>query len=552
MYALPNSAEMANIDIETQETYTISALLLMENAARSLLEALTKFVRDSGYTTQAVQIVFVAGPGNNGGDALALARMWLCLAGGSPRVLLSAEPKSGTASAVHLETIERLGIPVVRDTIPHGETARSELQAADVIVDGVFGTGLRDGLRPEAAALLESMNQASACRVSIDIPSGISDDYQGDRVAVEAQLTLAVELPKLCYYTEAARPLCGSIRVVPLGFPPALIQPELKGQTASSEKSGQTRNTTSPRAVLLAATDLSRFIPDFDPYAHKYQRGALVVFAGSASFPGAAVLACNAAQRTRAGYVYLASDPDALRRMSALDPAVVAARASSDTQALRAANFQKFGAAVVGPGWGRDSTRVEQLKQLLSVLPPGVLDADGLYVLEQVLRAGPWTKGSPVAGWILTPHHGEFERLGFGPVPQDAASRRTLLAECSAELDSVLVLKGPVTWITAPDGRCAVYDGADPLLAAGGSGDVLCGCIGSFRAAGAEAFNAACAGVLTLGAAAIEARRQHGVFSPSDLPHELGKVVSRAKQVQSASDGYSARGRRLLRKGRNA
>ncbi len=538
MYAVPNSAEMANIDLESQERFGISGLLLMENAARSLYEGLVQFVEEVGYSPKAVRILFVAGPGNNGGDALALARMWLCLAGGTPQVLITSEPKNGTASSVHLNILERLGVAVLRDRAQDGADAQdgdavtAELQSAEVVVDGLFGTGLRGVLRPEAVSLLERINRTPAKRVAIDIPSGVSDDFQGDRVAVKAHVTLAVELPKLCYYTEAARPLCGSIRVVPLGFPPVLIQPDLSLRVAPTAHA----ETTGRRAVLLDRGDLPGLIPDFNPYAHKYQRGALVVFAGSTSYPGAAVMACNAAVHSRAGYVHLYTDAAALQRMAALDPAVVASASSVDTGPPEAAAFHKFSAAIVGPGWGRDHGRVEQLKQLLKVVPPGVLDADGLYALEAVLNEEGADIGSLAAGWTLTPHHGEFERLGFGPVPKDADSRRAVLAECAAALCAVVVLKGPVTWIMAPDGRCAVYDGADPLLAAAGSGDVLCGCIASFRAAGAEAFEAACAGVLSLGAAAQAARRRHGVFSPGDLPHELGRVVAGAKALRPVSE----------------
>lgn len=525
MHALPDSAEMAQIDLDTQEKYGISGLLLMENAARSLYEGLVQFVHEKGCSPQGMRIVFVAGPGNNGGDALALARMWLCLAGGNPRVVLTAEPKGESASAVHLAILQRLGVAVLRHSAGERQQAESELLSAEVIVDGVFGTGLRGTLRPEAVSLLETINRSPALRVSIDIPSGVSDDFRGDRVAVAAHLTLAVELPKMCYYTEAARPLCGTVRMVPLGFPPSLLHPDI-GSTPVTSAAGQPKVS---RAALLTVPDLAGFVPDFNAYAHKYQRGALVVFAGSANYPGAAVMVCNAAVRTRAGYLQLYSDAAALQRMPALDPAIVAAVSNIDTEPPTAADFHKFTAAAVGPGWGRDVNRVEQLKQLLAVLPPGVLDADGLYALEQVLRKRDSREGSPVAGWILTPHHGEFERLGFGPVPKDAATRRKVLAECAATLDAVVVLKGPVSWIMGPDGRCAVYDGADPLLAAGGSGDILCGCIASVRAAGAEPFESACAGVLSLGAAAGAARRRHGVFSPGDLPHEIGMVVARAK-----------------------
>ncbi|TVR86470.1 MAG: NAD(P)H-hydrate dehydratase [Spirochaetaceae bacterium] len=543
MYAVPDSAEMSDIDLESQEKYGISGLLLMENAARSLLEGLVQFVREQGYTPESVRIMFVAGPGNNGGDALALARMWLCLAGGSPQLLLTAEPKPGSSSAVHLEILRRLGVPIHWDAgqeseaaqVPAGaesEAARLALESAQVIVDGVFGTGLRGSLHPAAVSLLERINRAPACRVSIDIPSGVSDDFRGDRVAVAAQLTLAVELPKLCYYTELARPLCGSIRMVPLGFPPALIQAELSAKAVT----GAELSTHGRRAVLLEAKDLAGFVPDFDAYAHKYQRGALAVFAGSEEYPGAAVMACNAALRSRAGYVQLFSEAAALQRMTSLDPAVVASNSGVGDKAPVAAEFRTFKSAIVGPGWGRAHDRVEQLQRLLRALPPGVIDADGLFALGRLLGESAFGSESPVAGWILTPHHGEFERLGFGPVPPDAASRRAMLAECSASLGAVVVLKGPVTWIMAPDGRCAVYDGADPLLAAGGSGDILCGCIGSFRAGGAEAFEAACAGVLTLAAAAQAARNRYGVFSPGDLPPEIGRVIAAAKSLRFEND----------------
>ncbi len=326
----------------------------------------------------------------------------------------------------------------------------------DVFVDCLFGSGLTRNLREADSALLRRLVASHRLSIAIDLPSGIAAD-SGGLLADELprfDVTLALGAWKFAHVLMPARPLLGELRLIDIGIAPVpgaaklLTRPHLSGPAAD---------------------------------AHKYRRGLLAVVGGA--MPGAAVLACIAAQGAGAGYVKLFADP------APAVPAdlVVAGGPLGDP---------RNAAILVGPGLGRDAAARERLAAALAEPVPAVVDADALLLLGQRQLA---ERAAPL---IATPHEGELKALeaSFGCDGSGTKVDRALaLARASG---MVIVAKGPDTVIAAPTGVVSCGTKVSHWLSVAGTGDVLAGVIASRLATGAEPFIAACEGVWIHGEAA--------------------------------------------------
>jgi hydroxyethylthiazole kinase-like uncharacterized protein yjeF len=486
-----SSEGAARIDRLARERYHIPEILLMEDAGVGAW----KLAREELWAGRVPQepILFLAGRGNNGGDALVMARQ--CRLEGHPRaaiVLAGGEPAAGSMAAVHLGVCEALGLEVLRFPA-EAARVRERLSQAAWLVDGLTGTGLSGELRPPLDELVRMVNAAPGRTAAVDVPSGVGDAFRQGFPAVQAEATLTIGLPKLCLYLPHARTLCGRILVVPGVFPPEL--------TEEAQIPGEMLDETAWRALRPLPMD-----------AHKGRRGHLAVFAGSAGTTGAAWLCSTAAARSRTGLTTLFLDravyPAAVRRFQSVmlrpwDP-------SSPPAGFQAG---RFSALLVGPGWGLAPERVEWLQRLLDLALPGVLDADGLTLLSGLgatRRLG--------GRWVLTPHPGEFARLAGVEVSEVLADPLPRLLTAAAALEAVIVLKGHCTYVASPEGRYWILDAPNPALGTGGSGDVLAGIIAGLTAGGLAPLEAARLGVLLHSKAGEAAYRERGYFLAEDLP----------------------------------
>ena len=503
VYRLVDSAQMSAIDREASERFRIPSPILMENAGLKALDAIQRRIWRRPVPEEPVTIV--SGRGNNGGDALVIARQLHAIGARSMTVLLShGEPADGSQCAANLAICRALGIAVL-------DAAEGSLDRGWVI-DGMAGTGQRGALRGPAAAVAERINRGPARVIALDAPSGVGDRFTAGMPAVRADWTLALELPKRALYLPAARPACGSIVVVPIGFPAALTDPA--GATAR----------------LLGPAALPEMLPAVPADAHKGTRGHVAVLAGSAGTAGAARLAATAAACSRAGLVTLHADADTYPVQAGALTSVMVAPWS---EAADPGELRRFDSLVVGPGWGTGPARSEWLQRLLALPYRGVLDADAITLLA---RARDRTER--LAGlWVMTPHPGELARLLDATVAEVLSDPADAAAAVAARFGAVVVLKGHVTCIAAPAGGAAagedgepplsVVDGMQPWLATGGSGDVLAGVIGALLAGRRLGpYGAACAGVLIHAAAARRLYRDRGWFLAEDLPASVSCVVA--------------------------
>ncbi len=487
---LVTAAQMARIDRRAQDEYRLPGIALMESAGYRAWEML----RELELQSQS-RLVFLAGKGNNGGDALVMAR-YAVLDGYAPTVILASE-EPGREAGINLEVCRALRIPVLPFGAEHGENAGVEraLAEADVIVDGIAGTGIKGALRGGLASVVETLNRCAGRIVALDVPSGLGDDYRSGFPVVRAHRTLTMGLPKRCLFLPPARAFVGLVTVVPVGFPKPLLEDDPES------------------ALLLDPATFADLLPPLDETAYKSRRGTVWVLAGSVGSLGAATLAAEAAGRCRAGLVSLFVD-DQLYAAAAgrLRSVMVKPLSLLDAAALESGDGAVPNAMIVGPGWGTTAERASLLQQVLASGLPGVLDADAINLLAR-------GEGHPALGgrWVLTPHPGEFARLSrmrAADVLDDPyeATQRT-----SERLDAVVVLKSHVTFIAEPCGRVTVVDGMNAALGTGGSGDVLAGMIGGLIAAGVPPARAAAAGVAMHATAARRVRVRGGLFLAEDL-----------------------------------
>jgi len=527
---LVSTEKMGRIDSAAQEKFGIDGVVLMEGAALRCAEILEELVagtlsvdalpgfshftegpaynragRAAAESPQQAPVLFFVGKGNNGGDALAMARLYAIRAEFPVEIVLAFREPGGLAG-VQLHSCREMGIPVsVYEDDPDGVKAR--LREAAWVVDGLFGTGIRGALRAPADRIVGDINDAGRPVLAIDTPSGIGDSFGRDLPAVRAAVTATVGLPKQCLFLPSARPLCGRIVAVPISFPAALTEdPEIPGE-------------------ILAAGDLRRLLPRLDSWTYKTKRGHLAVFAGAPGTAGAAVLCSTAAARSRTGLVSLYIEQAAYAAAASSCISVMARPWLPDGDRPEALVPGNYTALLIGPGWGRDTNRREWLKALVSSGLPGVIDADGLNVLSSMPAEE--RRQLPFAGkWVLTPHPGEFSRLRGLPPADLLADPVSAALAAASELDAVVVLKGHVTTVAAPDGRYWLVDGMNAAMATGGTGDLLSGIIGGLLASGMDAAASARTGVLLHQEVGRIAFGEIGWFLSEDLLPFLSRVLS--------------------------
>ena len=482
-----SSSRMREIDEITIDQYGIPAAVLMENAG---IEVLNRSLELCGFGA-GDRIVCAAGGGNNGGDALVIARQ-LQRRGFSRVTVVSAAGAESELRRIHYGACERLGIETA--AFP-SETAAARIAEAAVIFDGLAGTGIRGGLRGDLPGLVALINASNAVRIAIDAPSGISESFRPGWSAVAADHTVSIGLPLRALYMPAARPLCGNISNVEIGFPAGLRE-------ADAEADGIHPQLTDESLI-------DSLMPDLPLDSFKNRRGHLAVIGGSRGTYGAASLCAAAASRSPAGLVSLISDRDSFPHYSALHRSEMVEPAPPLREL--ADRLAAFSAIAVGPGWGTEG-RAEQLRIILEN-GRGVLDADGINCLA---LAGSGRKTLPLGGrWLLTPHPGEFARL-FPDL--DCRNEPYAALRTAAErLDAVVLLKGHVSFIAAPDGRFSVVDGAFPKLGVAGSGDVLAGYAAGLVCCGMDIFDAARLAALVHLRAAKRAAGIRDWFSSGDL-----------------------------------
>jgi hydroxyethylthiazole kinase-like uncharacterized protein yjeF len=476
---LVTSEQMREVDAATTAHHGMPAAVLMENAGRALADAALELASPGG------RFLVLCGRGNNGGDGLVAARklhsrgrtVHVELVGGHER--LEGEPRR------NLLALQSAGLSPT--TIPEA----LEVGPADVVVDALFGIGLRrapEGPFAEAISRIRAWRSAGAKVVAADLPSGLSGDSgQPFEPCVSADATLSFGLLKVGQVVEPGRSLCGALREVEIGIPPVAWQ-------------GLPR----PAMWLLEEQDARRRIPKRRADGHKGTYGHVLVVAGSWGKTGAAAMTATAALRSGAGLVTVATRPEALVPVMAHAPELMGVELISDgglgpgdlNPLLEACDGKD--ALVVGPGIPRGEGTAKLLGSLLEELEiPVVLDADAL----NALAGQPDVLQRAKCPLVLTPHPGEMARLSGRKIPDVLRDRVGVARTMAAAHQAVVVLKGAATLVCLEDGTIFVCPTGNPGMATGGTGDVLAGVVGALLAQGLGAEDSAVAGVYVHGLA---------------------------------------------------
>lgn len=445
------------LDLYTIENEPIESIDLMERASHAVTAALLEAFPDADR-----RVLVFAGPGGNGGDGLAVARM---LGEAGRKVIAYLFNVRGHLSDDCNTNRQRLlgvdGVQLIEVTT---ELVFPELTADDIVIDALFGTGLGRPLSGGFAMVVRRLNQSRATVVSIDVPSGLmceDNSYNDTQAIVQASLTLSIELPKLAFlFAENAR-YVGDFRLLPIG----LSAKGLEGQKTPF--------------WLTEETEMRGLMRRRPRFAHKGTMGHALLVVGSRGMTGAAILATLAALRSGAGKVTAHVPHDCLNLLQVSVPeAVVQMDADSDviSAAIDTSNFQAVG---IGPGLGRSRYTAMALHTYLSTQSsPMVIDADALNLLSENPE---WMELLP-SDSILTPHPRELE--GLVGHCANSFERMNRARDLAATRHVFVVVKGHYSQICTPTGDVLFNPTGNPGMATAGSGDVLTGILTGLLAQG--------------------------------------------------------------------
>jgi hydroxyethylthiazole kinase-like uncharacterized protein yjeF len=510
MIPVLEASEMREADRVTIGELGLPGLVLMETAAGAVTEVVAQRFAD------AERVVVACGPGNNGGDGLAVARQLRCRGFSVDAVLLASEEELKGDAATQLRLARTFGVRL-HPCDRHAARFAELLAGTGVIVDALFGTGLDRPLDGRWASAVVAINAAATAVVAVDIPSGLqgsSSQVVGE--TVKAAVTVTFAAPKVAHVLPPACWACGDVAVADIGIPPWVVDEQA-------------------RMGMVEAEDVAGWLPRRPADAHKGTFGHVLIVAGREGRAGAAALAARAAVTLGAGLVTVATARGAVRPIQAqvpeamVDPLPVGEDGAVSGEGL-SASLGKATAIAVGPGLGISDGPRRLLDVVLDEWDgPLVMDADALTLIAgrlESLRA----RSAPT---VLTPHPGELGRL-LGVTTSEVTKDRLRAAREAAQLSGAVVLaKGARTVIAGGGGWTLVNPTGSSGLASGGAGDVLTGAIGALLAQGLPAREAAACAAWIHGRAAEIAGEQHtGAVPAGVLAGHLANAEAEVRGLQ--------------------
>ena len=454
--------QMHEIDSMATEDYGLPELSLMESAGHRVFEAVKKIL--DGVDKKSICIL--AGSGNNGGDALAAAR-YLSNAGARVKIFMIGDKDHRTSSVnVQMRILRAMNVefqPLESDRA--WERLQVTLRFSDAVVDGILGTGFNGQLRPSALRLIRLVNAANKITIAIDLPSGVDSDTGAvGETAMNAQLTVALGLPKVGHFICPGASYVGKLIVEDIGIPAKLLTDEIHQTLADDE---------------LALT----FLPARPKDSHKGTCGKILVVAGSRGMTGAASLAAMSALKVGAGLVTLAT-PESLNAIyemkltevmtAPLDEVKTGIIGGEKALSKILDLAEKVDAILLGPGLGRERETSELVKKIVETVDkPLVLDADALWPFNEKLDELKACKQIP----ILTPHLGELSALLNIPVEKLRPALVNEVRRAAQAYRAIIVAKCEATVVGYPNGEVFISPLGNSSMATGGCGDVLAGAI---------------------------------------------------------------------------
>ena len=499
--------QLALIDRRTRTEEPVSEIDLMERASVALTEWFAVNYASS------TRIAIVVGSGNNGGDALAVARM-LAERHFSIQVFLpDLGRQRSDASQINLDRLKE--ISEVRFFELDEKSVLPDLSNFDLLVDGLYGSGLNRPLEGFVMAVINWMNDSGVEIVSIDLPSGLlcDENQYNSGAIVHATYTLTLEFPKLSLFFRENEPYFGNWEIVHFGLSPKAI------------------DESKTNYFFLDQESVSHILKKRTLFSHKGSYGHGLLISGSKEKMGAALLASKGALRAGLGLLTVHLPKFAGLLMQGSLPEIMSSFDKQEEFLSELPDTSKFDAIAAGPGIGTNPLTADVIRQLIEqVKVPLILDADAL----NILAANPaWLKNLPDET-ILTPHPVEFDRLA-GVVSKTEEERLQMAEQFSASYGLILVLKGAFTRIIFPDGAVSFNSTGNPGMATAGSGDVLTGILLGLLGQGYTSREAALLGVFLHGRSAdlrVAATSEESLIA-SEIADYLGDAFASLKCRQA-------------------
>lgn len=500
-----NAEQVKDLDAYTIKNEPILSINLMERAA----EACTKWIIEKFPGKPSVKVF--AGPGNNGGDGLAIARMLAEKGYGVDAFIKST--KLSADAGINYERLLYQGI--IDIAILESENDFPQFDKTDIIIDALFGSGLSRPVEGFYAQIIDSINKSPATVVSIDIPSGffsednskLMKDDKGVYVnVIQADYTLSLELPFLSFFFPDAQHHVGGWRCIPIGLSKAYLSDLTSDKEYITE--GMIKDTVKKR----------------NKFDHKGTYGHALLIAGSYGKMGAAILAAKACLRAGVGLLTTHFPVSGYDIMQTAVPEAMVCIDESGTRFCKSDEQDLYQAIGIGPGIGQKQATLNSLVGVLNnAKKPVVLDADALNLLSKNKDLYDLIPENS----ILTPHPGEFRRLLGGSNSYfEQYKKQIALAK---EQKVIVILKGAHTAIALPNGKCFFNSTGNPGMGTAGSGDVLTGVLTSLLAQGYEPEKAAILGVYLHGLAGDLAAKKIGrqALVASGIIDNLGKAYKK-------------------------
>ncbi len=507
-----NASQMREADRQTIEDVGVPSVVLMENAGRQVVAA----IEGSFESALDGRVAVLCGRGNNGGDGFVVARTLLQRGIDASVFVVGRLADVKGDARLNLDILGRLGTAVVEVADEQTwELHFSEISQCTLIVDALFGTGLREGLSGMFETVVADVNASGIPVVAIDLPSGLSADTPdliGD--CIDASMTVTLAAPKLPLVLPPGEAFAGDVVVADIGIPRGLVD-ALEG----------------PRVELLAPESMRMLVAPRAAESHKGDFGRVTVVAGSRGRTGAAYLSAMGALRSGAGLVTLATPASAAPIVSSMAPEYMTAwlEESADgtvgLTALDAVLAVESDVIACGPGLGRDAGVKDFVIALLERSSvPLVLDADALTVMADDAHL---LAGREERDVIITPHPGEMARLVGRTVEQVQRDRIGVALDVATSRRVHVVLKGHRTVVATPAGHVYINPTGNPGMATGGSGDVLAGMIAAWLAQLLDADAACRLAVFLHGAAGDLAEAAEGqvAMTATDILARLGPAL---------------------------
>ena len=502
--------KIKELDQYTIEHEPVSSTGLMERAAGMLFHAIVKL-----FPYKSTAFFVCAGPGNNGGDALALSRMLLESGYSADVHLFMNDSLSDDCEFMRQELTQEFSSSL---SIHKNEFGKPLIKPDAVVIDGLFGSGLNRPLTGNWSKLILYLNSLNNTIISIDIPSGLKSDgaHHFSETSIKAHRTFSFQFPKLSFFFAENEKFVGEWEVLDIGIHPVGIE------------------TTESPYKLVGIEDIRSIFKNRKTFSHKGTFGHLGIIAGSKGMAGASILVSKAALRAGVGLVTLHGPESNRCILQNVAPEVIYEADKHQDCVTEFYHTDRYDAIAIGPGLGTRTLTVDMMNHLLKhIRVPIILDADALNIIaahDHLLNQVP-------PGSIITPHPGEFDRLCGSST--DSAIRLEKAINLASRFRLYVVLKGAFTRIVCPDGKVYINSTGNPGMATAGSGDVLTGIIGALLAQEYESEFAAVIGVYIHGLAgdlALEEQSEESLMA-GDIIEKLGRAFKSLKYPdQSAID----------------